>query len=244
MKIVVFGGTSAIAVETIKQFNKNETEVLLIDINQDRLNSVKNDIIVVSGIDSQIIEWNLSEIELQPELLNTILSKFGDFDIAYIAYGTLLNQETIRHNVQAIKTQLTINFLSIVTLSSVISEYFEKRNKGLLAVISSVAGDRGRQSNFIYGSAKGGLSLFLQGLRNRLNGTNITILTIKPGMVDTPMTSGMQKGILFSSAENVGKLIYKAIIDRKENVYVPGFWKIIMLVIQHIPESIFKKLKL
>jgi len=111
-------------------------------------------------------------------------------------------------------------------------------------VISSVAGDRGRQSNYIYGTAKGALSLFLQGLRNRLHPANVCVVTIKPGFVDTPMTANFKKGALWAKPETVARGIYRAIKKRKNSVYLPWFWWPIMMIIRHIPEPIFKRMKL
>jgi len=118
------------------------------------------------------------------------------------------------------------------------------QGKGSLAVISSVAGDRGRQSNYVYGAAKGMVSLFLQGLRNRLSKKNVQVLTIKPGFVDTPMTAAFTKGALWAKPEAVARGIVKAVDKRRDEVYLPGFWRLIMLLIRHIPESLFKKLSL
>jgi short-subunit dehydrogenase len=111
-------------------------------------------------------------------------------------------------------------------------------------VISSVAGDRGKFSNYVYGATKGGLTVFLQGLRNRLFHKGVHVLTIKPGFVDTPMTAGIKKGLLFARPESVGAGIYKAINCRCNTVYLPKFWWMIMAIIKSIPEFIFKRLKL
>ena len=120
----------------------------------------------------------------------------------------------------------------------------ETQQHGCLAVISSVAGERGRQSNYIYGAAKGGLNLFLQGLRNRLTQAGVTVITIKPGFVDTPMTTAFPKNALFASAETVGAGVYRAIMKKKDIAYVPSFWRWIMLIIRLIPERVFKRLAL
>jgi short-subunit dehydrogenase len=111
-------------------------------------------------------------------------------------------------------------------------------------VISSVAGDRGRQSNYIYGSAKGALNIYLQGLRNRLHKANVQVLTIKPGFVDTPMTHEFKKGLLWVKPQTIAKDIVKGITHRRHEIYTPGFWRFIMLIIKLIPECLFKRLKL
>ena len=129
-------------------------------------------------------------------------------------------------------------------MASIAANYFEKEKKGCIAVISSVAGDRGRQSNYIYGAAKGGVTTFLQGLRNRLSPSGVSVVTIKPGMVDTPMTAHLPKSPLFAKPSDVGKGIYKAMLAGKDIAYLPVYWKLIMFVIKIIPEGIFKKMRL
>jgi len=132
----------------------------------------------------------------------------------------------------------------VIAMASVAANYFEQQNYGTLAVISSVAGDRGRQSNYVYGAAKGTISLFMQGLRNRFGKTDIKIITIKPGMVDTPMTADMPKNPLYSTPITIGKGIFEAMVNGKEIAYLPTYWRLVMFIIKHIPEFVFKKLSL
>ena len=155
-----------------------------------------------------------------------------------------MNKKTGEQDYAYTEQALRTNFLSVVSLLTPIANQLEKQHYGCIAVISSVAGDRGRQSNYVYGAAKGALTIFLQGLRNRLQAANVCVLTIKPGFVDTPMTADLKKGALWAKPESVAKGIYRAIKRRKNSVYLPWFWWPIMMVIRHIPEPIFKRLKL
>jgi decaprenylphospho-beta-D-erythro-pentofuranosid-2-ulose 2-reductase len=125
-----------------------------------------------------------------------------------------------------------------------LAKQLEQQGHGCIAVISSVAGDRGRQSNYVYGTAKGALSIFLQGLRNRLGKTGVQVLTIKPGFVDSPMTKDFDKGLLWVKPAMIAQGILRAIEKKKEVVYLPFFWRYIMLIIKMIPEKIFKRLTL
>jgi short-subunit dehydrogenase len=136
------------------------------------------------------------------------------------------------------------NLLSVVSMLTPVAAYFAAEKRGTIAVISSVAGDRGRQSNFIYGSAKGGLSLYLEGLRNRLHPSGVRVLTIKPGFVDTPMTAHLRRGALFASPERVATDISRAIERGRSVLYTPAFWFWIMAAIRLTPEVLFKRLKL
>lgn len=139
-----------------------------------------------------------------------------------------------------------VNFLSVAALVNAAAVSFAARRGGLIAAISSVAGDRGRQSNFVYGSAKAALSTYLQGLRNRLEPQGVHVLTIKPGFVDTPMIRGMKVPATFLvvKPDRVAADIERAILRRRDVVYTPGMWRWIMAVIGMIPESVFKRLRL
>ena len=136
------------------------------------------------------------------------------------------------------------NALSVISLLTLLANHFEQQRHGCIAVISSVAGDRGRQSNYVYGTAKGALSIFLQGLRNRLHKSGVQVLTVKPGFVDTPMTASLPKGPLWATPEKVAEDIDKAIENKRNVLYTPSFWFLIMAIIKSVPESIFKRLSL
>jgi short-subunit dehydrogenase len=139
---------------------------------------------------------------------------------------------------------LTTNALSVISFLTIAGNYFEQRRSGCIAVISSVAGDRGRQSNYVYGTAKAAVSTFSQGLRNRLSRAGVAVVTVKPGYVATPMTAHLKAGLLTASPVKVGQGIYKAMKKGSDVVYLPGFWSLIMFVIRSVPERVFKRLSL
>jgi short-subunit dehydrogenase len=139
---------------------------------------------------------------------------------------------------------LTTNALSVIALLTLIANQFEQQGFGAIAVISSVAGDRGRESNYVYGTAKGAVSIFAQGLRNRLARAGVKVVTIKPGSVDTPTTAALKKGALWSTPASVAKRIHRAMANGENIVYTPWFWRWIMGIIRAVPESIFKKTRL
>lgn len=243
-KIVIFGATSAIAMATAKIWASRHAEIMLIARSLDKLQVVKQDLITRGAKSVEIEQADLSDISVHQELLNKIKNKFTDFDCVLIAYGTLGNQEECQMSFKQTQDELNTNFLSVVSLLTPLANDFAKKGSGTICVITSVAGDRGRQSNYVYGTAKGALSLFLQGLRNRLSKSNVAVIDIKPGFTDTPMTADMKKNFLFASPEKVGAGIVKAIDNKKDVVYLPWFWCFIMLIIKSIPEKIFKKLNL
>jgi short-subunit dehydrogenase len=165
-------------------------------------------------------------------------------DTVLIAHGTLSDQAACQQSVELTLQEIQTNALSVVALLTQIANRFEARKAGSIIVISSVAGDRGRQSNYVYGSAKALVSAFTSGLRQRLQKSGVTVLTIKPGFVDTPMTTEFKKGPLWASAEKVAKDIVNAANGKNGIFYTPWFWRWIMLIIKHIPEFVFVKLKL
>ena len=136
------------------------------------------------------------------------------------------------------------NFTGAVSILNHCANYFETLQNGFIIGISSVAGDRGRQSNYLYGAAKGALSLYLQGLRNRLFVSGVRVITIKPGFVDTAMTFGLPGLFLVATPQFVGARIVSALGKSADIVYLPGFWRYLMLIIKHIPEAVFKRMKL
>ena len=136
------------------------------------------------------------------------------------------------------------NIVTFISFLICLSNKFEAQKSGVIAVITSVAGDRGRQSNYLYGATKSMLSTYLQGMRNRLFKYNINVIDVRPGFVDTPMTADYEKGVLWAKPETVAKHIVQGIDDKKYVLYVPFFWKFIMMIIKSIPEVIFKRLRL
>jgi decaprenylphospho-beta-D-erythro-pentofuranosid-2-ulose 2-reductase len=139
---------------------------------------------------------------------------------------------------------VAVNYLGAMSVLDQCANLLATAGAGFIVGISSVAGDRGRQSNYYYGSAKAGLTAYLSGLRNRLSGQGVQVLTVKPGFVDTAMTYGLEGMFLVASPEDVGRQIVRAVEKRRNTVYLPWFWRYIMLIIRHIPEFLFKRLKL
>jgi decaprenylphospho-beta-D-erythro-pentofuranosid-2-ulose 2-reductase len=243
-KIMITGAASAIAQATARLWAQEGAAFFLVDRDQARLQIVADDLAVRGAHNIATAALNLTDYARLPAMWQQALAVLGQVDIAFLAHGTLPKQAQCEQSWEATHRELSINFLSIVALLTLLAPYFIKRQAGTIAVISSVAGDRGRQSNYIYGSAKGGVSIFLQGLRNRLAPANVHVLTIKPGFVATPMTADFKKGLLWVQPEVVARGIVRAVARRREVVYLPWFWRWIMAVITIIPERFFKRLSL
>lgn len=241
-KVLIFGAGSAIAHQTALQFAKDGASLYLVDITKERVEAVKSDILTRFPTQIFTSSMDANQFDLHNKLIQDANEAMLGLDAVLIAHGTLPEQEITRKNPELILKEFSTNCLSVISLATEAGNFFEKRKKGCIAVISSVAGDRGRQSNYIYGSAKGAVSIFLQGLRNRLFKEGINVLTIKPGLVDTPMTAHLPKNPLFAKPEEVGKGIYKAMLSGKDVVYLPPYWRIVMTIVKAIPEGIFKRL--
>ncbi len=187
---------------------------------------------------------DLDDTTQHASLLAHAVNSLTGMDVAYLAHGILGEQPQAEQDFDHAAQILHTNFVAPVSLLTWLANYCVQRRAGVLAVISSVAGDRGRKSNYLYGSSKAGLSAFLAGLRNRVDREGVTVLTIKPGPVKTAMTTGMKGSEKFADVSAVAKSIVAAIEARKDTLYVPFQWAPIMFVIRHIPESVFKKLNL
>lgn len=244
MRILILGATSALAHETAKCFAKDGASFVLVARNEFKLKMVSDDLKVRGAQEIEIIEADLADVAGHPALLEAALKPFSGLDVALVAYGTLGDQQLCEQDVAVALQEFTTNASSVISLLTLLANYFEPQKRGTIAVISSVAGDRGRQSNYVYGAAKGAVTIFLQGLRNRLASQGVSVITIKPGSVDTPMTAHMRKGLLFASAKSVGHGIYNALKRHKDVAYIPGYWSLVMLVIKSIPEGVFKKLNI
>jgi decaprenylphospho-beta-D-erythro-pentofuranosid-2-ulose 2-reductase len=244
-RIVILGATSEIAQHTQRILARGKKEMLLVARSPERLRSVAADLRVRGA--KQVIEYtaDLADISQHAQLVSFVVENFPDFDTILLAYGSLLPQEKCRHSVDLSMREWHTNFTSAASLLTLFADVLEQRGSGCLAVITSVAGDRGRSSNYVYGAGKAGLNAFLEGLRGRLHRSKVRVLTIKPGPVRTPMTSEMEQGNLFAEPADVAADICQALeLGLKETLYTPAYWRYIMAAINLVPETIFKKLSI
>lgn len=243
-KILILGATSAIAQATARLFAAEGAAFCLVGRGAERLEIVAQDLTARGAASVSCLTADLGACENHLKLIQRADAQLGGLDLALIAHGTLGDQAAGQADFAIALNELQTNFLSAVSLLTHLANLLEPRGRGALVAISSVAGDRGRQSNYIYGAAKGGLSIFLQGLRNRLAPAGVRVLTIKPGFVDTPMTAGFTKGPLWVGPEVIAACIHRGLARGREVIYAPWFWRYIMLIIRAIPERLFKRLKL
>lgn len=242
--IMIIGATSAIAEATARLYAKQGDRLYLLARNQERLDTMAKDLKIRGANSVNFCQIDVNNFVLHEDVINTAFESLGNIDVVLIAHGTLPDQQACEVNVETTLAELNTNAISTVSLLTQIANKLEIQKNGTIAVITSVAGERGRQSNYVYGAAKGMLSIFLQGLRNRLHKSGVNVLDIKPGFVDTPMTAEFKKGLLWAKPDTIAKSIVLGIERNKHNIYTPFFWRYIMLVIKKIPESLFKRLSL
>lgn len=243
-RILVLSATSAIAIAVTRKLAESNPGMYLVARNADRLEVVREDLMTrgAAFVETRVVD--LEHIWEHEGIVKDAAESLGGIDMALIAHGVLGDQKRAERDFAAAEAIIRANFLSAASLITVLANYFEARESGVLAVISSIAGDRGRQSNYVYGASKGALSIFLAGVRNRLYRHGVQVLTIKPGFVSTPMTAHLKQGPLFASPEKVAAGILGAIRTRRDIAYIPSFWRPVMFVIRSIPERIFKRMNL
>jgi len=242
--VLALGATSAIAEATLRLFAARGARFYLVARNADKLNAVAADLRTRGAASVATRVMDLDDTTAHPAMLAAAAENLGTIELALLAHGVLGDQAQAETSYPAAEAILGTNFMAPVSMITWLANYFEASNQGTLAVISSVAGDRGRKSNYVYGASKGALNVFLDGVRNRIDRSGVQVLTIKPGFVSTPMTAHLPPSPLFAHPSAVARGIFKAIEKRKDIVYVPAFWALIMLIIRTIPGRIFKKLNL
>lgn len=242
--VLIIGATSAIAEATARQLALRGINLYLLGRNKERLEMLIDDLKVRGAKKALYAIFDATEFSSHSTLIDQAERDLGELDTVLIAHGTLGDQKACEKSFALTLQELTTNATSVISLLTLLGNRFETQGHGRIAVISSVAGDRGRQSNYVYGTAKGALNIFLQGLRNRLSKQGVQVLTIKPGFVDTPMTAHFRKGLLWATPDKIASDIIQALDKRKNVLYTPFFWRPIMLIIRMIPEFIFKRLNL
>jgi decaprenylphospho-beta-D-erythro-pentofuranosid-2-ulose 2-reductase len=242
-KVLIIGATSAISKHCARIWAARGDALYLVARNDRHLKMIVANLKVRGAkyVHSHCMDLNFTE--KHSAMLDASDKTMGGIDIVLISYGTLSNQKACEISVKETFAEIKTNALSTISLLTHIANRFEMKKTGIIAVISSVAGDRGRASNYVYGSTKAMITAFTSGLRQRLYKSNVAVVTIKPGFVDTPMTASFKKGLLWAKPAAVAAMIVRAIDKRKDEVYVPPFWQAAMIVIKMIPTIFFKKIK-
>ncbi len=246
-RILVLGATSGIAEASVRIWASRGEDLFLVGRNAERLAAVAADARVRGAGYVETAIADLNQTQQHPELLAHAINSLGGLDVSYLAMGVLGDQGRAERSFAEAEHMVHTNFLAPVSLLTWLANYCAQRHAGTIAVLSSVAGERGRKSNYVYGSSKAGLTAFVDGLRNRIDREGVKVLTIKPGPVKTSMTEGMKGESKFADVNKVAATIVRSIdrgVKGPDVLYVPGIWRIIMGVIRAIPETRFKRLDL
>ncbi|WP_263261169.1 SDR family oxidoreductase [Pseudomonas sp. RIT-PI-S] len=244
-KVLIIGATSAIASACARLWAGEHCEFFLVARSEEKLELTAADLQARGAGRIHRYLMDAMAFDEHPRMLGHCLDALGQIDIALIAHGTLPDQPQCEREVAVAIEQFNNNATSVIALGTLLANHFERQRCGTLAVISSVAGDRGRGSNYLYGAAKAAVTTFCDGLQARLFKVGVHVVTIKPGFVDTPMTQGLPlPGPLVASPARVAQRIVQGISSRATTLYAPGFWALIMWVIRAIPQPLFKRLKL
>jgi hypothetical protein len=242
-KVLIIGGASTIAVATARMMAPRGDQFFLIDINAERLENVAGDLTARGAQSVETFSADLCDHDTHEGCLKKALESLGKIDIALIAHGVLGDQKACEQSVDAALRLINVNGVSAVALLSRLGNILEEQGHGSLVVMSSVAGERGRASNYVYGAAMAMKTAFLEGLCDRLSPKGIQVLTIKAGFVDTPMTAAFdKKGPLWAQPEDIAAGIMRGLESGKSVMYLPFFWRYIMLVICNIPSFIFRRM--
>jgi len=244
-KVLVLGATSAIAERWARLRAEAGDSLLLVARNAGKLAPIADDLKARGAARVETLATDLAEVSGQADRFASMVESLGGLDIALVAYGDLGDQDRSQQDPDFLEGVLRTNFTSAAIWCELIGAELERRGGGSLVAISSVAGDRGRRISYVYGAAKGGLSRYVEGMAHRFAGSKVHVLCVRPGLIDTPMTAHMDKGgPLWATPEKVAEDIDKAISAGRVLIYTPWFWRIIMLIVRHIPRVIFDKMNI
>jgi short-subunit dehydrogenase len=241
LRVAVFGATSDIALAVARRYAEAGAHIVLVGRNREAVAAAASDL-KVRGAEIEIQEADFAVTSRLSEVAAAAFDRFGGLDVALVAYGSLPEQQAVESDAAEAEQALVLNFLSPALLCGELARRLEAQKAGSLAVISSVAGDRGRKSNYVYGAAKGGLQRYLEGLRHRLFASGVRVLDIRPGFVSTKMTAHLpQGGPLWADPNRVAADIVAAVQKRRPVVYTPWFWRWVMLAVRNVPAPLFHR---
>ena len=242
--VLILGASSPIARATAVEFAKKGYSVFLAGRDLEDLERIGNDIKIRFEVPVKWGIFNAVAYETHASFIQNVSKVMDGLEGIYVGFGMLGDQAKAVVDFTEAHHIIQANYVGAVSALTHAANLLAKSQKGFIIGISSVAGERGRQSNYVYGSAKAGLTTFLQGLRNRMFPLGVHVLTVKPGFVDTSMTYG-KEGVMFSAPpERIGKAILRAVEKKRNVVYLPGFWRVIMGIVRAIPETLFKRLRM
>jgi len=241
MRIVILGNPSAIAAAAARIWAEKGAELLLLARNTGELERLAGDL-RVRGARVETLPFESEKLAENPRWYEQVLAKMPRFEILLVAFGYLGNNKEALENPEAARRIAHLNFTATVEAVTPFVPRFAEWGGGTIAVISSVAGDRGRGANSVYGAAKAGVTAYVGALRNWLFPRGVRVVTIKPGLIRTPMTAHLPSTPVTSTPQRIAPALVRAVEKGRSVVYLPGYWRWIMLIIRLLPEWLFKRL--
>ena len=243
-KVLVLGATSAVARTMAAELAARGEVLYFAGRDTFELERLAADFRIRYQVEAHCGQVEAEDFAQHSSFIQSVVETLGRLDGVILTIGYLGQQPEESHDPESARRIAQVNFTAAVSLLAPVANILKEQGHGFIAALSSVAGDRGRQSNYVYGAAKGGLSLYLQGLRNRLDRHGVKVFTLKLGFVDTAMTYGKEGMFLVASPDKVGKLAIRTLQKDAGIYYIPRFWGIIMPIVRLIPEFLFKRLNL
>ena len=243
-RVIILGALSAVAQAVARRYAQQGARLVLAARRGDALSELTTDLTVRGAAEAKPVVLDLAQADAGPALAEMVAA-LGGVDVVVLAYGALTDQTRAETDLAYAAEQLQLNFSSTALWSLAAARVLEDQKAGALVVVGSVAGDRGRQSNYIYGAAKAGLAVLVQGIAHRLARGGARAVVVKPGFIDTPMTAHIPKGgPLWAKPDVIAAVIVKAARGGGPVVYAPWFWRFILLIIRCVPAPIFHKTRL
>jgi NAD(P)-dependent dehydrogenase (short-subunit alcohol dehydrogenase family) len=241
--VLILGATSPIALAIAREYGRRGARVALGARDLEETDRRAADLRVRFGVDARAFRFDARGFSEHPALVRQVVGDLGPIDVAVVAFGDLGDRQRSIDDFEAARVVLETNYVGAASICEAIARELAGQRHGTIVGIGSVAGERGRYSNYFYGSAKGGFALYLQGLRARMHHEGVHVLTVKPGFIDTPMTWGLRGRIPIASPSALAGAVAQAVEERRDVIYYPWFWRWAMAIVRSVPESRWKKLK-
>jgi len=241
--VLVFGGGSDIALATVRRLvGRRARTVVLAAHHPDALDGARAELLAAGATTVEVVGFDADATESHPALVDDLFDRFGDFDVVLVTFGVLGNQSEAEADAAVALEIARINYLGTISVAVPVAQRLAQQGHGTLIALSSVAGERARRSNFVYGSSKAGMDAFLQGLGDSLVGTGVRVMVVRPGFVVSKMTEGMDPAPMSTTPDAVADAIVTGLARNRETVWVPAQLRYVMTVLRHTPRAVFRKL--
>ena len=241
--VLVLGGGSDIALATVRELvGRRVRTVVLAARDPDRLAAIAEELRAAGATRVETVAFDARDTAAHGAFVEDMFVRFGDIDLALLAFGVLGDQDTSEREGAAAIDVAAVNYVGMVSVAVPLAQRMREQGHGTIVALSSVAGERARRSNFVYGSSKAGMDAFFQGLGDSLVGTGVNVMIVRPGFVHTKMTEGLDAAPLSTTANAVAAAIVRGLERGSEVVWVPGTLRYVMSALRHIPRPIFRRL--